>query len=148
MTNTVCVVCRRPDKETMYRTAQHSAVCSWEEYSSWEMKNPNKKKKKINKEVAGKSASSSAASAEGGNWAPPWQPTSLKDLNRHGDMNKIQRRIAGAAKELSRKKTEHREELGLLKRRQAKELDGYSVKLRKLKKLEKDYEKASEFFQH
>jgi len=54
-----------------FLTAQHSVVCSWEEYSSWEMKNPSKKNK-INKEVAGKSA---AASAEGGNWAPPWQPT-------------------------------------------------------------------------
>ena len=53
LTNTVCVVCRRPDKMTMYRTAQHSAVCSWEEYSSWEMKNPSKKDK-INKKVAGK----------------------------------------------------------------------------------------------
>ena len=47
-----------------------------------------------------------------------------------------------------RKKTEHREELGLLKKRQAKELDQYSVKLRKLKKLEKDYETATPFYAH
>ena len=39
LTNTVCV--RRPDKYNKFLTAQHSAVCSWEDYSSWEMKHPN-----------------------------------------------------------------------------------------------------------
>ena len=77
LTNTVCV--RRPDKYNKFLTVQHSAVCSWEDYSSWEMKHPNKKEKT-------KMKPTSAASAAGPDWRPPFQPTTLKELNVNGDM--------------------------------------------------------------
>lgn len=71
-----------------------------EDYSSWAMKHPDK-----TQEIKKKSRPPSAAAAAGADWKPPWQPTTLKDLNRNGDIEKIERKIAKAKEKINDHKT-------------------------------------------
>ena len=131
-------VCRRPDTYNKFLTAQHSAVCSWEEYSAWKKKEEKRKGKQ-----SSKSAAASAAA-----WRVPWQPTTIKELNRHGDMDKIRRKMEKIKEKIKEKTKENQQELQMLKRRHRDNLLQHQEALKKLNFFKAEYEAGAVFYAH